>query len=82
MIDVHGSQFLEEEPKKAKFGFMAGALGALVLLALAIITWILFHKRYGSLMLSHAIMSTLGLLFIAFGVVWAMGAQKQLRSNQ
>lgn len=74
MIDVHGSQFLEEEPKKAKFGFLAGAVCALVLLALSIIAWVLFHKRYGSLLLSHSIMSTLGLLFAAFGVVWAMGA--------
>ena len=65
---------MEEEPKKAKFGFLAGAIGALVLLALAIIAWVLFHKRYGTLLMSHAIMATLGLLFIAFGVVWAMGA--------
>ena len=35
--------FLNEEPKKANIGFYASLLAVLIMLALTIMTWILFH---------------------------------------
>lgn len=74
--------YSDEEPKKASTAFIAGALGLLAVLSIAIMTWILFHKRYGNILMSHGIMATLALLFCALALLWAMGARKGITFNK
>lgn len=74
--------YSDEEPKKASTAFIAGALGLLTVMAIAIMTWILFHKRYGNILMSHGIMATLALLFCALGLLWAMSARKGITFNK
>lgn len=75
------AEYVNEEPKTAQIGLYGGALATLLLLVISILSWILFHKNRGKIILAHAIISTIGLLIAAFTTVWALGAQKGLRSN-
>ena len=60
----------------------AAGLGLLALIAMVILSWILFHKRYDGLTLSHAIMASVAFLLMALGLVWVLGVKKGLLSNK
>ena len=54
---------------------IAGGLVLLMLLVTSVLSWILFHKNRSQVILAHAIISTIALLFAALAVVWALGAR-------
>lgn len=75
------AQFVNEEPKTAQLGFIGGALTTLVVLAISIMSWILYHKNRGKILLAHAIITTVGFVLAALATVWALGAKNGLRTN-
>lgn len=76
------TDYINEEPKTAQIGFIGGALAALLLLVLAVLSWILFHKNRGRVLLAHAIITTIALLIAALAAVWGLGAKSSLRTNR
>ena len=79
LLDIPVEQ--NNEPKTAKLGLFAAGGAALLLLIAAVLAWILFHKNRSDVILAHAIMVTLGLLFAAFAAVWALGVGKSLKNH-
>lgn len=75
LLEVQWDATPNEARANPLIALIAGSLVLLMLLVTSVLSWILFHKNRSQVILVHAIISTIALLFAALAVVWALGAR-------
>jgi hypothetical protein len=75
LLDVHWDAAPVNSRANPLVALIAGLLVLLMLIVTSVLSWIIFHKNRSPVILTHAIISTIALVFAVLAVVWALGAR-------